>query len=68
MAKARTFKTHTGLLIYLVSEGEKPDLQHVVSIVGSQEKELLRTPDKRAATTYFNGLVKHYEEREKAEA
>lgn len=63
MAKAKTFKTHTGLLIYQVQdEGE-----HVVSIVGDREKELLRTPVKSAATKYFNGLVKHYEERAKAE-
>ena len=63
MAKAKTYTTHTGLLIYQTQE----EGQHVVSIVGTQEKELLRTPSRPAATKYFNGLKAHYEERAKAE-
>ncbi len=62
-AKAKTFKTHTGLLLYQVQE----EREHVISIVGTTEKELLRTPDKNAATKYFNSIKKHYEERAKVE-
>jgi hypothetical protein len=64
MAKAKTFKTHTGLLLYQTQE----EGEHVVSIVGDQQKELLRTPDRRAATKYFNGLKADYETRAKDEA
>mgnify|MGYP001600831030 CR=1 FL=1 len=57
MPKAKTYKTHTGLLIYQTQdEGE-----HVVAIVGDREKELLRTPSRAAATKYFNELKKQYE-------
>ena len=64
MARAKTFKTFNGLLIYQVQDED----EHVVSIVGDREKELLRTPSKPAATKYFNSLKAHYEERAKAEA
>ncbi len=62
--KAKTYKTHTGLLIYQTQE----EREHVVAIVGTQEKELLRTPDRNAANRYFAGLKKHYEQRAKDEA
>ncbi len=62
VAKAKTFQTHTGLLIYRSADGT------TVGIVGTQDKELLVTPDKRASLKYFNGLVKHYKERAEAEA
>lgn len=65
---AKTFQTHTGLLIFQTQEGKGKEAQHVVSIVGTQEKELLRTPVKSAATKYYDGLVKHYEQRAKDEA
>ncbi len=61
MARAKTFKTHTGLLLYRSADGT------TVGIVGSQDKELLVTADKRASLKYFNGLVKHYVEREKTD-
>ncbi len=68
MARAKTYQTHTGLLISQVQDEE----MYVVSIVGDREKELLRTPVRAAATKYFNGLKAHYEERKttdpKAEA
>ena len=54
----QTYQTQTGLLIALQDEEE----EFVVSITGGLIKELLRTPDKKAATTYFKGLVKTYEE------
>ena len=54
----QTYQTHTGLLIALQDEEE----EFVVSITGGLIKELLRTPDKKAATTYFKSLVKSYEE------
>ena len=63
MAKAKTFKTHTGLLIYQVQD----EKEHVVSIAGTREKELLRTPVRAAATKFFNSLVKQYEQRAEAE-
>ncbi len=64
MPKAKAFKTHTNLLITQTEdEGE-----FVVSIVGDREKELLRTPIRAAATKYYDGLVKQYQERAKAEA
>ena len=64
MAKAKTFQTHVGLLIYQVQDED----DHVVYIAGTQEKELLRTPDKKAATKCFNALVANYKERAIAEA
>lgn len=64
MAKALTFKTDTGLLIYMVKEED----EFVVSIVGDRQKELLRTPVRAAAKKVFDALVKTYQEREKAEA
>ena len=59
MARAKTYQTHTGLLI---AQTQDEDM-HIVSITGDREKELLRTPDQKAATKYFNGLKAHYEER-----
>ncbi len=62
-AKAKTYQTHTGLLICQTEE----DGEYVVAIVGERQKELLRTPIRVAATRYFDGLVKHYEARAEAE-
>ncbi len=67
MPKAKTFKTHTGLLIYQTFEGEKPDEVYVVGLAGDRDKELLRTPSRAAATKYFDSLKKHYTERAEAE-
>lgn len=64
MARAVAYKTHTGLLLALVTE----DGEHVVSITGTQTKELLRTPVRRAARKYFDGMKQHYEQRQKDEA
>ena len=61
---ATAFKTHTGLLIAL----EKDENEHVVTLTGTQVKELLRTPVRSAAKKYYDGLVKHYEQRAKDEA
>ena len=58
----QTYQTHTGLLVALQREGDRGSYEFVVSITGGLIKELLRTPDKKAATTYFKGLVKTYEE------
>ena len=57
---AKTFKTFNDLLVYQTAEGEKPNVVYIVSIVGTQEKELLRTPDSKAATKYFDGLKAQY--------
>jgi len=61
---AIAFKTHTGLLIAL----EKEDGDNVVTLTGTQVKELLRTPVRKAARKYYDGLVKHYEQRARDEA
>ncbi len=61
--KAKVYHTHTGLLLYQVQE----ENEHVVSLVGDNEKELLRTPSRSAATKYFNSIKAHYEERAVAE-
>ena len=61
---ATAYKTHTGLLIAL----EKDEDEHVVTITGDRVKELLRTPVRKAAKAYYDGLVKDYEARKAAEA
>ncbi len=61
---ATAYKTHTGLLIAL----EKDESLYRVTITGTQVKELLNTPDRRAAKKYYDRLVKDYEARKVAEA
>ena len=63
MAKAKTFTTFNGLLIYQVQDGD----EYVVSLVGDREGELIRTPVRTAATKYFNSIKAHYEARRIAE-
>ncbi len=57
MARAKTYKTHTGLLLYRSADGT------TVGLVGDRDKELLVTPDKRASLKYFNEIKAHYEQR-----
>ena len=67
MPRAKTYQTHTGLLIAQTQD----DDMYIVSITGGRVKELLRTPDQKAATKYFNGLKAQYEKAkpdQKAEA
>ena len=62
MAKAKTYETFNGLLIYRSADGE------TVGIVGDLDKELLKSPNKKATLKYFNEQVAIYEERAKVEA
>ena len=62
--KFAPFQTHVGLLLYLQEDGD----EFVVTLVGDNIKELLRTPDKAAAMKYAESIKLHYEERRLAEA
>lgn len=57
-------KTTPALVLDVNKDGDS----YVVTLTGDRTKELLRTPVRRAARTYYDNLVKHYEQRAKDEA